>query len=1071
MRKVLLTAALLAPVLLQQAAAQNRQISGRVTDRATGQGLPGVTVLVKGTTVGVSTNADGTYTISAPASATALTFSSIGFVGVERPIGTASTIDIGLSTDSKQLGEVVVTGALGIERQEKSLTYSVAVLDSKSLTQGHETNPVAALQGKVAGVNIGKSSGGVNSSTRITLRGQRSLLGENQPLFVIDGIPIDNSNVQPSNSSANLVDVGNRVGDINPEDIETLTVLKGPSAAALYGSRASNGAIIITTKTGRDAAIRGKGAEITYTSSFTAERPLKLPDLQNKFGSGYDLETYVPFENTNYGPRFDGSPVVLGPPAVDGSVQIVPYSAQPNNVKDFFNTGTTFQNTVSLQGGDAKTNFYLSFSDAVQKGIIPEDRFRRNTLKLSAATRLANKVTASTSINYNHNKTDVTFVGSDNGSVTNNVYNTSRQVNLQNYKDVYNNPFATRDGYFSGYYDNPYQSIKDNRFNSNLDRVLGNVTLNYKPVDWVGVTYRVGSDVSFDRRTEINAKKTYQRRSYPNDKTQFPDYAGQGIDRPSNFAGRLAESTLYIQTTNSDLLFTFNRNVTPDLTAQLIVGNNVRLDNRRYTDAVANALSIPGFYNLSNKVGEISGGDLTGGRGTFESQKRIVGVYGDLALSFREFLFLNATARNDWSSTLPKDNRSYFYYSAGVGLLFSDAVPVLKDSNILSYGKLSASYAQVGNDTDPYQLVNPFPSAAGFPYGALPGFTVSNSARNPALKPESTNSYEAGVETAWLNDRLGANLTYYQTRTTNQIVSLSVPSSTGFTSAVLNVGEVKNSGIELALRATPIRTEGGFRFDIGFNFNNNKSEVLSLTGDVNELALGGGNPVPTVIVGQPFPVLKGSAFLRDPEGNIVVSPTTGYPLRDPNLKNLGQVNPKYVYGGNISLSYKGVNLTAVVDARTGGVIYSGTKSTLAFTGSSEETAANDRLPYVIPGSVVQNSDGSYSPNTTPTRDGGFELFYSNLSNPVAEYNTISSDYFKLREVALTYTLPKAWLGNSPFGRASLGVSGRNLLLFVPSENKFIDPEANAFGTGSSQGREFNTIPSTRSLGANLTVTF
>ncbi|OON69136.1 SusC/RagA family TonB-linked outer membrane protein [Hymenobacter sp. CRA2] len=1054
MGKLLLSALLTAPLMVHQVAAQTRTVSGRVTDATNGQGLPGVTVIVKGTTNGTSTNAEGSFSLEVPAGAT-VSFSSIGYRTIERVVGNSSVIDVALGTDTRQLSEVVVT-AVGIERQEKSLGYSVDVISNRSLTQGKETNPIAALQGKVAGVQITRSSGGVNSSQRITLRGQRSLQQDNQPLFVVDGIPIDNSSIQPSSTSANTVDVGNRVGDINPEDIESMTVLKGPSAAALYGSRASNGAIIITTKTGRDAAARGKKSEVTLTSSFTAESILKLPEFQNEFGSGYAGE-YIPYENTSWGPRFDGSPVQLGPPAVDGSIQTVPFSPIKDNVRNFFNTGTTFQNTVSLQGGNEKTNYYLSFSDATQKGIVPDDKFRRNTVKFTAGTQLSNKISASTSINYNHNKTDITFQGTGNTSVLNNVINTPRFVDLKKYKDYKNDKFSNLDGFYSAYYDNPWFNIGESRFTSDLDRVIGNATLNYAPLDWLSFTYRAGTDVSFDRRKERAAIRTYisNRR----------DQDGALVVRPANFPGRVTETDIYIQEITTDLLATIKRNITPDISAQLILGQNLRQRNTRQVSASASALSIPGFYNLSNRVGELGGSE--------ESVKtRLVAGYADLTLGYKDFLFLNATARNDWSSTLSRGNRSYFFPSASLGFVFTEAIAPLKDNKILSYGKIRVSYAQVGNGTGAYNLENTFPAAAGFPYGALASFTVSDLSRNRDIRPELTTNYEGGIEFAMFDDRISGDATYYKTLSRDLITSIDVPTSTGFTQAVVNIGEVENTGLELSLRTTPIRTQSGFRVDIGANFSKNDSKVNELFRDVTNFALGGGDPVPTAIVGQPFPVLKGSGYQRDPEGRVVVDPVTGVPLRDAELKVFGQVNPKYILGGTLTVSYKGLRLSSVVDMRRGNVFYSGTRSTLAFTGTSKETAAYGREPFVFPNSVTRNADGTYTPNTTvKTFDGGYDFWYDKLHGVFAEANIVKADFFKLREVSLTYDLPRALMDKTPFGRVQVGVSGRNLLLFTPKSNEFVDPEANIFGTSNSQGREFNTIPSTRSYGANLTVTF
>jgi TonB-linked SusC/RagA family outer membrane protein len=1084
MKKLLCMVMLLMTGLLQQVYAQDRTISGRVTDRASGQGLPGATVLVKGTAVGASTNADGGFSLSVPASATTLTISSIGYSSVDQAIGADATYNVALATDVKQLNEVVVT-AVGIERQEKALPYSVDVVSSRSLTQGRETNPIAALQGKIAGANIAGSSGGVNSSKRITLRGTRSFQGENQPLFVVDGIIINNSSIQSGSganggqsvTSVNQVDVGNRVGDINPDDIETITVLKGPSAAALYGSAASNGAIIITTKSGKDAARLGKKAQINYTSSFVASSVLKLPDFQNDFGSGFAGQ-FLSDENTNWGPKFGSTPtkdnnldqghgnlVQYGATLPGIAPNLLPYEAHPNNVKDFFNTGTNLQNTLSLQGGNETTNYYLSVSDAVQKGIIPDDRFRRNTIKLTAGTKLLKNLTATTSVNYNHNNTDIAFEGSGIGGVLNNVYNVSRGLGITDYKDV-NGPYGSLNGFFSGYYDNPYRSIQDNRFLSKLDRVIGNVSLNYAPVDWFSLTYRIGSDVSFDRRSEHTAIRKY-----------LHTLNGKAFTRPTDNPGTLNEVTIFQQNLTTDLLATFKHSITPDISAQLIVGENLRSNVIEQNNAMANALVLPDFYNLSNRSGNLTGG-------TFVERRRLLGTYGDLTLSFRDYLFLNATARNDWSSTLPKDSRSYFYPSVGLTFVYSDAIPVLKDNSILTYGKIRGSYAIVGNDAPPYSLLNTFPSATGFPFGSRTAFTVSNVANNNILKPERTQSTEIGTEFGLLKDRIGGEVTVYQTITTNLISQLSVPYSTGFTAAVLNVGKIENRGLESSIRATPIRLDNGFRWDFGVNFAYQNSEVKELYPNVSELAQGTGNPVSTAIVGQPFPVLKGTAFLRDPEGRVVVRQATdpdsklvGFdPQADPVQRVLGQVAPKYIWGGNMAFSFKGLRAAFVVDAKKGASIYSGTKNTLSFTGSSTNTTEYNRERFVYPNSVVEVKDASgkvtsYAPNTNLTSDGGFNFFYNKLINPIAEYSVISADYLKLREVSITYELPESLLKSTFLGRASIGVSGRNLLLFVPKENKFIDPEANVFGTGNSQGREFNTTPTTRDYGVNLSVTF
>ncbi|WP_179222988.1 SusC/RagA family TonB-linked outer membrane protein [Pontibacter ummariensis] len=1054
MRKLLLLSFALVLTLLQQAYAQSKTISGTVTDQSTSQGLPGVAVILKGTTVGTTTGVDGTYSISVPANGGTLIYRFVGYNVVERTIGNAGTVNVALSLDTKQLSEVVVT-AVGIERKPKTIGYAIAEVKADEITQGRSTQVLGALQGKVAGVQINKSGGGVNSSTRVTLRGQRSFNGENQPLFVVDGIPIDNSSIQPSSTSGSQVDVGNRVNDINPDDIESMTVLKGPSAAALYGSRASNGAIIITTKSGKNAAARGKKAEVTFNTSYVLDNVMKLPDFQNEFGSGYDLDTYVPYENTNWGPKFDGQLRPVGPVLADGSQLMLPYTAKPDNVKDFFETGTTFQNSVSLAGGNEKSNFYLSFSDVDQKGVIPSDEFGRNTVKITGGTKLSNNITANASLSYNKNVTNVSYGGTTGRTgVYNAVLNGARMIDLADYKDWRNNKFAAPDGFFSGYYPNPYWVIDNNRFHSNLDRVMGNLAVTYDPLDWLSFTYRLGTDVSTDRRKQTFAQVDYNG----------VDPNGEEYDRPSDFPGAVTETDIFIREITSDALVTAKKNLTDDLNLQVIVGQNIRQRDTRQLSATANALSIPDFYNIGNRVGEVSASEES-------FKRRIYGVFGDITLGYRDYLFLNVTGRNDWSSTLSDENNSYFYPSTSLGFVFTEAVPALKDNNVLSYGKLRASYAKVGNDADPYTLQPIFSVGTGFPYGSLTSYTVDNTVYNPNLTPEFTTSYEVGAELSFFNNLVTLDATVYKTLSTNNIVKIATSPSSGYTGAYVNAGEISNKGIELALNATPVRTMGGFRWDIGVNYSKNNSIVESLYGDSKELAFGTGGAVPTAIVGESFPVLKGTALLRDPEGRVIIDPATGYPKRDPELKILGKINPDYIVGINNTFSYKGLSLSTVWDIRQGMSIYSGTKNTLVFTGSSKETAQYGRQPFVYPNSVVETSPGVFKPNTDiKTKDGGFDYWYGQY-NAVAENNVIDASYVKLREAALTYNLPTSLIAKTPFGRATVAFVGRNLLLFVPEENEFIDPEASIFGTSNSQGREYNTTPSTRSYGVNLSVTF
>lgn len=1041
--------------LTMAAFAQERTVSGVVTSSGDGLPIPGVSVAVKESpSAGTTTGADGRFSLRVPAAGRTLVVSYLGFQTKEVAI-TGSTVNVALAEDTKTLGEVVVT-AVGVTRDRASIGYSADVVTNRDLTNGRQTNLINGLTGKTPGVQIGRSSGGVNTATRITLRGVRSLSGESQPLFVIDGVPIDNSARQPSGTSANQVDVGNRVGDINPDDIESVTILKGANAAALYGSQGVNGAIIITTKSGKDAASRNKKLEVNVVSSFQIDRVQKLPEVQNEFGSGYETGIvggvsqveYDPIENTNWGPRLDGSIVQSGPTLANGHTLMIPFSAVPDNIKDFFNTGTNWQNSVSFQGGNDKSSFYASLSDNQVKGVVPMDKFRRNTFKLTGSTKLMNNFSVSANISYNKNLTSTSFVGSGNNSVLDAVYNTSRQITLTDFKDWKNYEFATTQGYFNGYQPNPYYNIANNRYNDNLDRFLGSFQMSYDPLKWLNVTWRLGTDYASSR-----TKSTFE-------KTNF----GTG-QRPTATAGAITENAFSNRIVNSDVLVTFKRDLNKDFNATLILLNNVRQNDNRNLTASASAISTPGFFNLSNRVGELGGGESI-------SKNRIIGFAGDLTIGYKNYLFLNGTLRNDISSTLPKGNNSYWYPSASLSFVATEAIESLKGSDILSYAKLRASYAKVGSDASPYSLQPTFGAASGFPFGSLAAFTLSNTTPNPALEPEFTSSYEFGAELSFLKDKLGLDVSYYNTSTDGQILSITTPSSTGFTAATVNAGKVTNKGIELALRGNPFRNPNGFSWNFAISYTHNVNKVNALYLESKQYALGGGDPVPTAIVGLPI-ILNGSAYLRDGQGRVVVDGTTGFIRKDPNLKNLGQVNPKHILGFNTTFSYKAFSLSSTFDFRSGNVIYSGTKYQLTFTGSSKETTEYNRQPFIYPNSVIETpvGSGNFVPNTTvKTRSGSYDFWYGNYDQ-IAESNILDAAFLKLRDISLAYRVPAKWLNKTPFGRASLALTGANILLWTPKSNIYIDPEANIFGTSNSQGREFTSIPSTRTFGISLNASF
>ena len=1030
--------------------AQERTVSGRVTSNEDGTPLPGVNIVLKGTTNGTVTDIDGRYSIAVPTAGGTLIFSFIGLQSQEIEIGTKSTIDMPMTTDVTQLTEVVVT-AVGIVRKPDEIGYAYQSVNSEELTRARSNNFINGMAGKVAGLQIVQTSSGVNSASRVTMRGSRSFTGDAQPLFVVDGIPIDNTQIQPSTTSASQVDVGNRVGDINPDDIKSITVLKGPSAAALYGSRASNGAIIITTKSGADVVKQGRKSEVSYTTSYTLQDVMFTPKLQNKFGQGYDLNTFVPYENTSWGPAYDGSTKNIGSQLSDGSEQAIVYSHKKNHIRDFFETGMTFQNNISFSGGDQKSSFYMSASNVDVRGIVPKDEFKRNNFRFNGTTKLSDKLTARANVSYNRNIQDVTPTT----DIVDLVYNTPSSIRLTDYKDWKNNKFATPNGYFNGYYENPYWTIDNNRYKSVLDRVQGNLEAVFAPVKWFDVTYRIGTDVYTDQRKTTMAKVAYTH-----------DY-----DRPADYPGSITDASYTVRELTSDLLLTFKKNFS-DFTTQLILLNNVRQRDFRSVSTSANAIVIPGLYNISNRLGEATVAEDI-------QKQRVYGLSADITVGYKNFVFLNLTGRNDYSSTLPTNKNSYFYPSANASIVFSEAIPSLRGSNILSSGKIRGGVAKVGKDTNPYQLQTIFQvestttteTSYGFPYGGLAGYTLGNTVQSPSLSPEFTTSYEIGTELSFLNDRINLDATLYKTVSTDQIFAVPISSTTGFASATINAGEMDNSGIELALNTQILKTSGGLEWNFGVNYSYNKSKVVSLYKDSKELSLGSGNPVPRVIVGQPFPVLYGTGYERDPDGRVIVN-DEGLPIASQQNKNLGQIAPKYIVGFNTSLSFKGVTLAAVVEARGGNKFYSSTGATLAFTGGAELTAYNDRQPFAYPNSVQEVSEGVYQPNTTliDSPGGAFDYYYYNYRT-YAENFVRDASFVKVREISLAYNFPKTLVSKVGFiNRASISIIGRNLFMFLPSNNPFADPEANVFGT-SQIGREIDALPPTRNYGATLNVVF
>jgi TonB-linked SusC/RagA family outer membrane protein len=1024
-----------------------RNISGKVTDKKDGAPIEGVSVSVKGDNIAVQTNALGEFSLTGIPDNATVVFTNVGYRPFETKLGTGNTVNVTLEEEAKQMTEVIVT-ANAVKREAKSLGYATTTINAADLTKGKDRSVLNSLQGKVAGVQISGSSGGVGSSTRIVFRGGTSITGSNQALIVVDGIPIDNSQTDAGDNLNNQVDAGNRGNDINPEDVESVTLLKGPAAAALYGTRAANGALIITTKTGK--SLKGKRSEVVFTSSYNLESLLKLPDYQNEFGQG-GQGAPDSRENFSWGPKFDGRVRPWGQQIGD-SQRVKPYIGLKYNVKEFFDIGSVLTNNISFAQNNEKSSYFLSFNNVDQKGIMPGTEYTRNSVKLSGTADISDKIYSSATINYIRSKGDLSVQGQGN-SPYDQVLQTPRDISLLELKD-YKNKFNDLNGYYGAYTVNPWYYLGEDSYTSVVDRILGNVQLGYKPVKWIDVSLRIGTDVSGDKRKQIESKRVID----PNNQN-----AGR------SFAGHYSETGINIRELTSDLIATAKKNLSKNLSLSVLVGHNIRQRNVAIQFSEINSLTIPFYYNLSNSAQPPR-------TTNFNSLRRLYGVYADINLSYKNYLFLGVTGRNDWSSTLPKGKNNFFYPSVNTSFVFSEA---FKMPEFISYGKIRASAAQVGNDAAPYLLESVFISGTvndgqqnsqvDFPLNGVPGFTQGNVIGNPKIKPEITTSFEGGLEFGLFKNRISFEGTVYSNSSKDQIITVPIAASSGYTTQTLNAGLITNKGIEILLRGTPVRSKN-FSWDITGTFTRNRNKVVELFPGTEQLGLGGFTGGAMVAqAGQPYGSFFGSSFLRSPDGNIVVDATTGYPIIDPQAKIHGNVQPDFLAGLNNSFSYKGISLSFLFDARKGGVFYSRTKSLQEFTGTDPRTLYNDRLPFVVPGSVVLGSDGKYTPNSTPVQNA--DNYWTGFSSTTAMEHLIDASFIKLREISLAYRLPARLFKNKSIKGITVGLSGRNLWLWTPKENTYSDPETSSFGTGNVQGYEYGTIPSLRNYGANIRVTF
>ncbi len=1076
MKQTLLSFLVGGMILTSVAFAQEKKISGRVTS-ADGKAIPGVTVVVQGTNQATQTDTDGNYSLNVPAGKVVV-FRSVGFDDKTIIVNNNSSVfNVSLVNHDNALEEVVVT-ANAIKREKRSLGYSAPTIKSDELTEGRNSSAINSLAGKVAGVNITSTSNSPGSSSRVVLRGGSSISGNNQALIVVDGTPIDNTSKMGGASDLSSVDFGNRGNDINPDDIASVTVLKGPAAAALYGSRASNGALIITTKSGK----KGAKNEITFSSTNTLSSILKLPEFQNQYGqgaSGYNkagdlIYTNDPKENWSWGAPFTGEVQEWGQ-AVNGVRQKKAYSAVKDNVRDFFDLGIASDNNLSFSGGSDKSTFYLGLNALNSNGVYPgkKDNYNKYGVRFNGTTEFSNKFSAGIAVNYSRINSNNVGGGQGGGSVYNNLLQTPRDIDVVGLKDLSNpyngygytdeNGVAHNDvyGYYGAYTMNPYWVLANYNNYNDVNRIMGNFNVNYKPTEWLTFQERIGLDNYSDRRRSESPKYSY----LPIDNTSG-NYSEGNIQTDP---GQYRIDQFNVNEIVHDFMATATHKFNDDWDASFMIGNNIRQRKTTSNSTATNSsggLVVPGWYNLANSNGPL---DLI--EDTW-SNRRLVGVYGDLNVSYKNIAYLQATARNDWSSTLPKKNNSFFYPSVSGSFVASELFsPELKSK--FSYAKIRANWAQVGSDTDPYQLISTFSRStiAGgfgsttFPFGNVSALMSGNTIGNLNLKPEITTSFEVGTELGFFNNRLSADFTYYKNNSKNQILSIPIPLSTGYGLSLVNAGKVQNNGVELTLRGTPVKTEN-LTWELFGTFTKNNSKVVELMDGVQQVSVGGFSGMSIVAaVGRPYGEFYGVTNATDAQGRTIVDQKTGLPIASSKPEYLGTYNPDFQASLGTSLSYKNWSMSALFDTKQGGVFYSRTKDIMGFVGTSAESGG-DRIGQIFPNSVYLDASGNSVVNTTATYDK--IDYYPNME---AGVNVVDATYIKLRNLTFTYKFSKDMLKNTPFGAASIGVFGNNLFIWTPSENKYADPEVNSSGAGNAQGFDFTAQPSLRNYGINVKVSF
>ncbi len=1055
--------------------AQQKNITGKVTD-ANGQPVVGATVSATGTQAATQTNSEGVFSISVPNSAQRLAVTSVGFASQNVSINGKSSISVKLTASASQLSEVVVT-ALGVERNKKSLQFSATTVGGENFTQARENNAANALAGRVAGVNVSKVASGPGGSSRVVIRGAKTLGSTlNQPLYVVDGVPIDNSNLGQAGKWGGS-DQGDAMNSLNPDDIASMTVLKGASAAALYGSRAANGVILITTKKGAGR----KGIGIELNSNYVLESIQNLTDFQTTHGNGgyVRADTTRPASLQNqitktpktlsehwnngwgyngWGPKFDGSPTLQ----FDSIMR--PYSYIGDNWKRFYKTGTALTNTVSLTGGSETQSFRLSLSDLRSKGVFPNSGFDRTNVSLSTNSKFGKRLSVNSKVLYSNEKTKNRPRLSDSpGNANLALFYTPGDVDVRNYIGDPNKPGAVpsvqmqqdmgiriKDQKAPGeeyqmstnlWQQNPYWAAYQFKNSDVRDRVIASGDLRYNITDFLYVSGQAGMDWYTLRNTQLTPQ-------------------GTGYDR----GGGINEREYRTREINLQYMVGFNKTFNQFGVNAFVGGNAMRRTNERI-EAVGTGFNTPFLAAINNAKQRNFGYDY--------GKQGINSLFGSVELSYNNYLFITGTARKDWFSVLKPEDNSIVYPSLGGSFVFTDALKTLP--KWLSYGKARIAWAQVGNvsSVGPYQTTLLY--GAGNSHLAIPlgGYASGNNLPNPNLRPFTSTEIEYGLEARFFNNRLGLDITYYDQKTTNDILDANISGASGFTTTSVNLGKIGNKGVEFLLTGTPVRS--AITWDVSLNFAKNNSKVISLIEGQTEV-LGEEPRTRTAfikhIVGYPYGMITGQVQTRDPASGLLVYDSSGTPLTDQTYQILGNGVPDFTGGLNNSITWKGLNLTFLIDFKSGGDIYSGTNVRMTQAGFTKQTllGREGEAPLTITGVVKDvTGGGGFKPYTKTLTPGEARNYWGQLGSRAQENFVYDASFIKLRQITLGYNLPTKFFTKTPIRNLMLSFVARNLAILYKNVPN-IDPES-TYSSGNSQGLDYFGMPASRTYGFNLRATF